>query len=368
MIDFYKIFSDVHHMFSKSYDKLFHNNKLVRYVLFFIIFCIILFIFIYIILISCFRYIMYSYYIQYKPIETYNKTLNKKYDDIYDIVKLNNEDNNKYTILNDFDNLNIETINESYNRTHIRKDLLSHPLQSIIKLADINEDMNILDMGCGTGEVAIYLCRHFKNIKITGIVHTQTLYDKCIYNIKSNDLTNRINIILLNFNDTNFKNKIYEKKNNKKNKKNKKNEKNKIKKYDRILFLETIGYAYDREKILSDSFSLLKKNGKLFIKSPSFHNDCNMKHDKLAFNIINMYKYNFSTPSSLIHDIYKLNYKKAYYIHIPEILSTLSFMNIDDIISYILCYISNGINIFKQEILGIFLYNLFLSNYYLITK
>ncbi len=284
------------------------------------------------------RYTTYNKILQFKPIEEYTNTPN---DYNFD----NNINNNINTIEADYENKDITMVGDSYNICYLRQYLLSHPTDATIQLAEIKDNMTILDVGSGTGMVAIYMCKQFPNIKIDCIVNTSTLFNIITKNITSNNMTNRIKVYIVDFNkelpmSTN------------------------INYYDRVLFLESIGYSTDRLNLIKHSYNLLKKGGKLFIKSPSFDSNIPKKYNDKINKIINKWGYNFSTIGSLINDIKKVPFTSSKYISI-KLSNCIVFHNISDIFKGLhYCY-KNKINLFEDLYIGLKYMN---SDFILATK
>ena len=275
------------------------------------------------------RYINYKFILLYKYAINYNEPLNLDFDNMYnDFIK---NTNIKKDIENDNRYNNI--IEDSYNILHIRKLPWSHKVDVIIKLADIKDGYHILDAGCGDGNVSIYLCQQFPNLKCSCIINNTILYNILQENIKKNNLTNRINVYLMNFDNLSLP--VINMK------------------FDRILFIESIDYSINRNKLLQSVKLLLNPTGKLFIKTLIFKNNLSKKKYKNCEKIITQWHYNFSTISSLLNDLKINKYKNIKYIDYKSINMYFHLNLIEDI--------KVIINIFKNKIINKIdnMYNLF---------
>jgi len=291
---------------------------------------LIIIIFVYLII----RKITYNRLIQYKSVDSFNSNvkINYEIDNIFNNIET---DGCKIgTIESDYSKIDLSML-DSYNVCYLREYIYSNPTDSTIQLAEISDNMKILDMGAGTGKVAIYMCQKFKNIHIDCVINTKNLYDVIIKNVKKHELTDRINVYLMDFNEEIPNNKNY---------------------YDRILFLETIGYSRNRLKLLNDSVKLLKTNGKLFIKTPSFDNCVPSQYNEEINDTIKTWCYNFSTINSLINDVKKIPNTNSKYISF-KLHYCLLFNNLDDIKKALIFCFVNKINLFKYMLFGIFYAN-----------
>lgn len=272
------------------------------------------------------RKIAYDKLLQYKSINSFNGEINHDIDNItsFDNMNINN------TIESDYSKINLSMV-DSYNICYLREYLHSDPTDATIQLAEISDNMKILDMGAGTGMVAIYICKKFKNIQIDCVINTKNLYDKIIENITKNKLVDRIKVYLMDFNKEIPNNN-----------------------YDRILFLESIGYAHNRLELLNNSVKLLKENGKLFIKTPSIDNCIPDKYYKDISKLFNKWKCNFSSTNSLINDVKQIPNTNSKYISFKLCYSNI-FYNFTDIIKIILFCIINKINVIEDMFIGYYI-------------
>jgi ubiquinone/menaquinone biosynthesis C-methylase UbiE len=292
------------------------------------------------------RYILYKILLKYKPIERYDRELNKEYDEFYrEYINNKKEGKSSIEIEADYNNLNLDSVDDSFNVCYLRKYLNSKPSDSTIELADLSDNQYILDCGCGTGKVAIYLCKKLKNVKIDCIVNSIELYKKCVENIKNEKLENEIKVFLMDFDNL--------------------EEPIKNNKYDRILFLESVDYSLDREKLIKNMYEILKDEGKLFIKTPCFKNKMNKDNKDLYKKLIQIWNYNFSCISSLIDDFKKSEFKDVKYISLNPVLCSI-FLNPIDLYN-LYCFIKDN-KIKNKENLSALLLCIYEYNLLLATK
>lgn len=265
------------------------------------------------------RYIDYNS-LTYLNANEYNKPLNRDFDLYYQ-----SRDKSKY-IESDYENKDFSFI-DSYNIGYIREFPWSNPIDAIIKLANIQDGYNILDAGCGTGMVSIYLCTKLPNITCKLIVNSKNLFTIATNNIKKHNMTNRISIFFMDFDNialpvSNMK-------------------------FDLILFLETIDYSMDRNKLLKNIKPLLKPTGHIFIKTPSFIN--NLVINNIHKKIIDIWQYNFSTSSSLLYDLKNNNYTDVKYLT-AAIYKSILHINLSDLINLCKFVVINKINLYDNTL------------------
>jgi SAM-dependent methyltransferase len=264
------------------------------------------------------RFFNYERLLIYKSIDTFNEPVNLDLDIMYNNY-LNNKKQTK--VLDDYSKVNLKDVEDSYNICLLRKYPWSHPTDATIHLADIKDGMHVLDAGCGTGMVAIYMCNKLPNLIVSCIVNTKELYNVVNDNIIKNNLIDRIHVYLMDFDYIN---------------------KSIINiKYDRIIFLESIDYSINRLKLIKNCYKLLNENGKLFIKSPQFLNNLDKKYYKNVNKLIYKWGYNFSNLSSILDDMKKTKFSDIKYISINT-LNCLFFYNIYDIFKLLkFCFNNN---------------------------
>ncbi len=290
---------------------------------------------------SVLRYMIYKTQLRYKSIDEFKGELNIEFDKIYHDEINNNSEKN---IESDYQNINIDSVDDSYNICYVRKYLWSSMHDSTIELADLSDNQYILDAGSGTCKTSIYICKIFKNVKIDCIVESELLYNRGLENIKKEGLMDRIRLYKMDFD--NLQEPIVNQK------------------YDRIIFLESIDYSKNRKQLIENCNYLLNETGKLFIKTPSYKNNIEQSKHELCKEMIKIWRYNFSTISSIINDFRNSDkYTNVKYISLNP-LYTLFFLNPKDILNLIKFIKINKIkNIknYKAAIKLIYEYNFILA-------
>lgn len=262
------------------------------------------------------RYILYHYYVSYKPIEKYNKPINNDFDNMWRDCM----DREKHYIESDYDKIDLDFVDDSFNVCYIREYPWSNPHDSTIKLADIRDGQNILDAGCGVGNTSIYLCKKFPNVTCHLLVNSKKLYQKTLENIKKDNLENRITLYLMDF--------------------------DKLEKpisqlrFDRILFLESMDYSKNRELLLKNMYNLLDTDGKIFIKTPGFKDQISKGNYEICRNIVDIWRYNFSCLGSVLNDARKIEGADISYVDIDPFLGFF-FLNPVDILNLFMFIIRN---------------------------
>ncbi len=270
------------------------------------------------------RYISYINLLKFESIENFNGKTNLSLDKIYyDYLKFNDKEPH---ILNDYSKIDLVDVEDSYNIVYIRKFPWSHPTDSTIELADIKDNMHILDAGCGTGMVSVYICNKFKNLKSTCIVNTQKLFNIVTKNIKKYNLSDRMFVYLMDFD--NLQKPIIDYK------------------FDRIIFLESIDYSKNRLKLINNCYNMLKKDGKLFIKSPQFINEPSNYED--IRRLVYKWGYNFSNISSIINDFKNTSFTDVKYKSARS-YNFLVYYNPTDLVKIIKFIIKNKLMLFLEK-------------------
>ena len=281
--------------------------------------------------------------------------------DVYKFDELYNNAIRRYNIgdipmESDYENKDISMVADSYNICYIREFPWSHPTDATIKLANIKDNLTILDMGAGTGMVAIYICKRFPNVKIDCIVNTSNLFNTIKTNIDKYNMGNRISVYMKDFNtilpdrsvsavreDTLLQD----------GRRNGSSHRGNTllpdelpnSRYDRILFLESIGYAHNRQELIHKCYNMLNPNGQLFIKTPSFNKNLSINKAK---ELIKIWNYNFSTFESLLNDA-KSTGSNNIKCKSFKLFNNLSFINPNDIINGVNFCLKNNIKLIRHE-------------------
>lgn len=133
---------------------------------------------------------------------------------------------------------------------------IEQDVNNIIKLAELNEDVSILECGCGVGQFFKLFVEKFPSVSYRGIdISEEQIKNAKIVNPDYADLFEVADWHKLPFEDNSF---------------------------DRIIFLETIGYTWDVDKLLSECYRVLKPGGILFSKHPGVVNNID---DQKKFNL-----------------------------------------------------------------------------------
>lgn len=156
-------------------------------------------------------------------------------------------------------------------------------LDYIIKSAHLQNGQEILDAGCGVGGPAIYFAQKL-NLTIEGITISPTQVKKAKEYINKTKLNGFLNIIEGDFHNlSNY----YP-----------------SEKFDRILFLESLGHAQNLEKVITETVPLLKAEGKIYIKDffpfEIIDKETSRKHKEVIENINDSYCYNVLNLQILI--------------------------------------------------------------------
>ena len=305
-----------------------------------------------------------------------------KFDELYDnaVRRYNIGD---IPMESDYENKDISMVADSYNICYIREFPWSHPTDATIKLANIKDNLTILDMGAGTGMVAIYICKRFPNVKIDCIVNTLNLFNTIKTNIDKYNMGNRISVYMKDFNTilpersvTAHREDILPERSvsahhedilqdGRRNgsahrgntllpdgRRNGSAHREYIQadelpnsRYDRILFLESIGYAHNRQELIHKCYNMLNPNGQLFIKTPSFNKNLSINKAK---ELIKIWNYNFSTFESLLNDA-KSTGSNNIKCKSFKLFNNLSFINPNDIINGVNFCLKNNIKLIRHE-------------------
>ena len=114
-------------------------------------------------------------------------------------------------------------------------------LQFYLKRAQIKENMNILELGCGWGSLTIFMAKNFPNCTITAVSNSND-QRKFIENKCKNENIDNIKIITCDMNDFTIE-----------------------EKFDRVVSIEMFEHMRNYQKLLSRISHFLNDNGKLFV-------------------------------------------------------------------------------------------------------
>jgi ubiquinone/menaquinone biosynthesis C-methylase UbiE len=115
----------------------------------------------------------------------------------------------------------------------------------IIKDSGVKEGMKVLDSGCGLGAFAFHLASKM-NCDVTGITYSEEEFKKAEAFYTNKPIKGKLNFKLVDFH---FLRESFS-----------------TESFDMVMYNESFEHAYDKEKVLRDSYAILKKNGYLFLK------------------------------------------------------------------------------------------------------
>lgn len=203
---------------------------------------------------------------------------------------------------------NIEIQHEPYNYSDIFEYGIykSHPFKHAndldFHLAELKNNMTILDAGCGLLGPALYFTDQLHNLKIYALTNANGKYRNKLQNkIKEKKLNKRIIPYFKDFNqiDNTFKPATF----------------------DRILFIESINYSNDIINLLLSAKNKLKSTGKLYIRTlviPKTKNQFLLKtYDKIQRKLDMKLYYH----QNILHFLQKCGYHSIKYTSIPLMFS-----------------------------------------------
>lgn len=161
------------------------------------------------------------------------------------------------------------------------------------KIMDVKDGDIILDCGFGNGDFCNYLFNNYRNITYYGISNCKSQFDFVKQKWKDNK---NVNIIFDSYDNLQ---KHFNKPT-----------------VNKVFFIESHGYSNGRRKLFKQVYDLLLPGGKMYIKSPCFHNKTSKSVVK---NNISVWAWNWSTVDANLYDIHKvgfsnINYKNANYL------------------------------------------------------
>jgi cyclopropane fatty-acyl-phospholipid synthase-like methyltransferase len=184
---------------------------------------------------------------------------------------------------------------DSYNIGFLREWPNSSPHDATVLMADIEDGHNVLDVGCGAGHFAVYLCSRFRHARCTCIVDSAHLFSLTLRNVRRAGLQERVEVVHDDFDSCLTKDGKYGE-DDKDNKDNTFRER-----FDRVVCLESIGYSRDRPRLLRGLYAALRPGGSIFVKTPCFRDQG--VPDGFCRRVVRMWRYNFSDPLAWLEDI-----------------------------------------------------------------
>ncbi len=156
-------------------------------------------------------------------------------------------------------------------RTSDDSELLEYYLES----AKIKAGQVILDSGCGICGVSSYFASKL-NVCIDAITVSQVQVDLSKSNLKQRSLKGSVKVIKGDYHNLSeyfIKNR-----------------------FDRILFIESLGHTIDVNRVIKESYTVLKSGGSIYIKDffkkKFINNFSNKRYYTVVNNINKIYKYN----------------------------------------------------------------------------
>jgi SAM-dependent methyltransferase len=171
---------------------------------------------------------------------------------------------------------------------------LCHPTEMDLKNLQLKKGMSVLDLGCGTCLPALYLEKK-KKVDIVSVTNSSTQYDLALKHLKR--ARSNIKVLLEDFDKSEFEENSF----------------------DRILFLESIGYSQNIKSLLERCHKWLRPGGCLYIKSPTFSFPYEFTKEKKE--VSSYWQYNHSTYENIIWNLKKSGFGKVKYRNIPVIWS-----------------------------------------------
>ncbi len=182
-------------------------------------------------------------------------------------------------------------------RTKDVKDYLNYTIKS----ADILDDQNILDAGCGVGGPACFFATE-RNINIKGCTISEVQAEKANVKIVEKGLQDKVEIQCADYHEINT---LYPKDH-----------------FDRVIFLESFGHSSNKIKLIDASWDVLKPGGYLYIKDLFMREaggDEDMKRIKeICLEINSAYQYDIADLHKIISAIRKKGFILSF-IKTPEI-------------------------------------------------
>ena len=203
---------------------------------------------------------------------------------------------------------NIDIQHEPFNYSDIYEYGIyrSHPFKHVndidFNLSELKNNMTILDAGCGMLGPSMYFTNRLPNIKIYALTNATGKYKIEIKNkIKNNKLDKKIIPYFKDFNEINksFISAVF----------------------DRVLFIESIGYSDDIINLLSSVKDKLKKNGKIYIRTLTIPETKSQfllnSYDKMQKNIDMKIYYH----ENMVYFLQKAGYHSIKFTSVPLMFS-----------------------------------------------
>ena len=179
---------------------------------------------------------------------------------------------------------------------------LSHPNDFDIHLAAIRNNMTILDCGCGVLGTEERLLYKFPNLKIHVVTNTSQKYKIRIVNkINNMQYSKKIKPHFIDFKDLLIRfDEI---------------------KFDRILFIESLSYNKNIQKILNDSYKILNNHGKIYIRTITAPKTKSLYINNNILDIERKMQSNLIYHDNMLYFLQQAGFKNIKFSSIPLILS-----------------------------------------------
>ncbi len=202
----------------------------------------------------------------------------------------------------------IDRQHEPYNSTDVyeygifRTHIFKHPNDIDIKLADLKGNIKIMDAGCGMLGPSINFSKKIPSAKIFAVSNGKSKHKKVIISkIKENKLENKIIPVFMDYHDM-----------------DKKFKNNSL---DRIVFIESIGFSNDILNLLKKCHKLLKKGGKVYIRTIIIPNTKNKYLEDQFNNIQKNLNGNLYYNQNMIYFLQNSGFKNIKVTRIPLMFS-----------------------------------------------
>lgn len=177
----------------------------------------------------------------------------------------------------------------------------SHPNDMDINIIKPTNGMTILDCGCGLIETAINILSKYKNINLHCLTNDYSKKSKIAKKIKKYNYESKIKMHYTNYKSI--------------------PERFDELKFDRILFIESLLYTTNIEKILLNSKNILNDNGKIYIRTLTCSNTKSEYINKNIKEIQNKLGCNFIYHENMIYFLQNSGFKNIKFSSVPFILN-----------------------------------------------
>jgi SAM-dependent methyltransferase len=194
--------------------------------------------------------------------------------------------NAQYQIEADYERKDITDF-DSYNAGMLRRYPTSSPHEAALELAGLLErrPLEVLDLGCGTGNFAAYACARNPLLRFTCVTNSASHAEIARRTAVRAGVGDRVAVLRVDFDDWTPP----------------------VGSYDRIVSLESLGYSRDRPALLRALHAALRPGGLLYVKTPTFRSATMHGLEGVSWGqaaqLIGVWQYDFSTPASIARDV-----------------------------------------------------------------